>query len=425
MKLLYTLASILLFGSSLFAQWEKTSVSANPAEIVYDIAEHNGSLYAALNSKGLVKYNGSSWDSIPLSGFTWNISSMHIERIISNSNTLYAVVQDQICSSSIIYKSADNGLTFVADTAGLPRQSCDNKPMNVNFLYSDGDYLFLTLSSGSNTYRKKPSDASWAINPTDVNLASRFAGNNNKWYGFYHNLVVSTDFGQTWSTPANSGLPSSNIANGLHIDQSNNRIYLPLEIYTTFGTELVYTDNEGESWNTVDVNQYLTKDWIGLKTQKIVSMVSDGDFIELALVNNKSKTKPDFLVSTDGGVSFSQDTIGLPFDNWGTMAARAMLIYNNSIYTALGPDVYKKSLGPAGVNSIKNNTNHVLSPNPSNGLVYISGISGETIDLYNLQGSKLKTQKSSTLDLSQFSNGVYFIKISSPTKTEILKVIKN
>jgi hypothetical protein len=95
------------------------------------------------------------------------------------------------------------------------------------------------------------------------------------------------------------------------------------------------------------------------------------------------------------------------------------------VYTALGADVYKKSLGPAGLNSIKNNTNHALSPNPSNGLVYISGISGETIDLYNLQGSKLKTQKSSTLDLSQFSNGVYFIKISSSTKTEILKVIKN
>lgn len=425
MKLFYVLLSSLFIMSNASAQWQATSVSTNASELVYDITEHNGSLYGAINSKGLIKYNGSTWDSVAVNGFTVNPNSVHIERIISNSNFLYAVVQDQSCASSIIYKSADDGLTFVADTVGLPIQTCDYNPMNVNLLYSDGDYLFLTLNAGISTYRKKPSDASWSLNPAIVNNANRFAGNNDTWYGFYHSLVVSNDFGQTWSSPANNNLPSSNIATGLQVDLSNDRIYLPLEIYSNYGTKLVYTDDEGENWDSLAVNQYLTKDWIGLKTQRIVSMISDGDFIELGLVNNSGNTTPDFLVSNDAGLTFEKDTLGLPNDPWGTMVARNMVIHNNNLYAAVGPDVYKKSLGPVGIDEVGIPTKHVLSPNPTNGLIHISNIQNETISVYNLQGNLLLSQKSADLDLSAFPNGLYLVKIDSGFETDVLRVVKN
>lgn len=428
MKLLYTSTSLLflLLSSHSFGQWQATSVSTATAEGVYDITQHNGSLYGAINSKGLIKYNGSTWDSVAVNGFTINLNSRHIERIISNSNMLYAVVQDQLCASSMIYKSADDGLTFVADTAGLPTHSCDNKPLNVNFLYSAGDYIFLTLTSGTNTYRKKPSDAAWTLNPVDVQFSSRFAGNNDKWYGFYHSLVVSTDFGQTWSTPANTNLPGTNIANGLYVDKINSRIYLPLEIYSTYGTKLVYSSDEGENWDSLAINQYLAKEWVGFKTQRVMSMVSTGDFIELGLTNDKQNSKPDFLVSTDAGLTFSKDTIGLPNDQWGTMTCRAMTIYNNDLYAVIGADVYKKALATTGIDEESTQSpQHVLSPNPTTGMIHISNLQNETVEVYDIQGNKLLSQTTPTLQINNFPNGIYFVKIISQENIDFIKVVKN
>jgi hypothetical protein len=425
MKIFYTLIIALLFASNAAGQWQATNVSTDAAENVYDVAIHNGSLFGSINSKGLIKYNGGSWDSLPHKGFITNTNSLHIERIVSNGNFLYVVLQDQSCASSIVYKSSDDGETFVADTVGLPTQTCDNKPMNINYLYSEGDYIFLTLTSGINTYRKKPSDASWTLNPAEVKFSSRFVGNNSKWYGFYHKLVVSTDFGQSWTQPANVGLPTSNIANGLSVDPINSRIYLPLEIYSTFGTELVYSDDEGASWEKIDVNTYLSKDWIGLKMQRIISMVSQGDFMELALTNSKTKTTPDFLVSRDGGATFSKDTLGLPVDNWGTMAARSMVIYNNFVYAAVGPDIYKKSLFPVGIEEVATANSHAVYPNPNNGLMTISNLRDEIVEVFDIQGYKIISQHASTVDIRDFSNGVYFVKITSPNYTRIIKVIKN
>ena len=67
-------------------------------------------------------------------------------------------------------------------------------------------------------------------------------------------------------------------------------------------------------------------------------------------------------------------------------------------------------------------------PNPTNGLVTISGATNGIVILNNLNGQelmKIDLQEILTLDLSTFERGMYFLVYSSKGKNTMIKLIKN
>jgi hypothetical protein len=71
--------------------------------------------------------------------------------------------------------------------------------------------------------------------------------------------------------------------------------------------------------------------------------------------------------------------------------------------------------------------NLIAYPNPTNGLVTISGQTTGTIILTNLKGQQLMTidlQQQATLDVSQLQSGLYFLKYSNGNQTALIKLIK-
>ena len=78
----------------------------------------------------------------------------------------------------------------------------------------------------------------------------------------------------------------------------------------------------------------------------------------------------------------------------------------------------------------ENSTQNAISifPNPSNQLIsFINVFQEETVSIYNLKGQKIKeydiSPDKNTLDIRNFSTGIYFLKITNHHKT--IKLIKN
>lgn len=93
----------------------------------------------------------------------------------------------------------------------------------------------------------------------------------------------------------------------------------------------------------------------------------------------------------------------------------------------------KKASATVKTALINSSTEIKAYPNPSNGIVTL--VSSENVSsqvsVYNLEGRKilnksinLSSNYQNTLDLSAFSNGVYFIKVDSYNNSQTIKIIK-
>lgn len=70
-----------------------------------------------------------------------------------------------------------------------------------------------------------------------------------------------------------------------------------------------------------------------------------------------------------------------------------------------------------GINESLTNNNLIVYPNPATHKVNISSLQGSTIEIYNMQGEKVKALSdfsgNSTIDVSDFSDGIYLIRCRS------------
>ena len=76
-----------------------------------------------------------------------------------------------------------------------------------------------------------------------------------------------------------------------------------------------------------------------------------------------------------------------------------------------------------GINEI--NSSITLHPNPTTGIVELQGIKGSfKVDVYDYAGKYLQSTSRSTIDLSDYPSGIYFLKVAYGDKTEELRVVK-
>jgi hypothetical protein len=87
------------------------------------------------------------------------------------------------------------------------------------------------------------------------------------------------------------------------------------------------------------------------------------------------------------------------------------------------------NISTVGISKLNNLVGITLYPNPTNSSFTISGIEiNSTISIYSIIGELVKSIQSNenktTIDLSDYSNGIYFIKIKNSTGEAIQKIIK-
>lgn len=430
LKLLFIQITCLSLSPAVFAQWERTNVSTFNAETVYGICEHNGSLFGAINSKGLIKWNTTTqaWDSVGVTGFTFNDNSVHIDRIKSSGNDLYAFVGDQLCASTMVYKSSDNGANFVADTSGLPLFTCNDQPGTIHDVFVLDGRLIAIMGAGN--WSKMPSDPTWVKN---VNAATQFSedwGNyGNSWYAWgNYKLQVSSDEGQTWSQPANANIPTMFLARLLNVNSETGRIYIAGSSLTTGVYKMLYTDDEGGSWDSIPIHQALGTSWIG-QPQTVLDMISKGNFMELMLVNDANNSHADVIKSEDGGQTFQVDTVGLQSNAFGTIAVRTMIFFNDELFLAPNFfDVYRKG-GIAGIAPMPKTNGIQIYPNPFKDQLNMNSEEPiVSLELMDLQGALIRSFTSSDelqkTSLEFLQGGVYLLKVKTVSSQSVVRLVK-
>lgn len=430
-NLLFTILLSFVFTNSAFPQWESLGLSTSQFENIWDIESHNGILFASDNTDGFQKStdNGDTWTAVNQTGFTTNPISIRAEIIKSAGSNLYVVTFNANYASSMVYKSTDDGQTFTPDTVGLPKVNTgNNECVNIDRFYYNNGYLIADVANLGN-WIKGPS-GNWVKTTSALAEYAElfgFYGSNTFAWGNYQ-LVVSADNGQSWTAATNADLPSFFTANLLVVNETSGRIYAAGTDVVNQDYRLLYSDDNGASWDSLAIHQYLGTNWLsGLQT--IQRMYANGSMIEIALDNNMNFSSPDVLSSADGGVTFAPDITGLPTDAGQTVTARKFTTHNNYLFMALNyRDGYKKQLT---VSVAENNGKQPVNvfPNPfENNVTITNAAKNSDILVYGIDGRFVMAgslNASNELNLSALVPGVYYLQFSDVDGAQnIHKIVK-
>lgn len=431
MKIKLLLGCLAFVGLSTQAQWQPVGVSTNTKETIYDIQFYKNTIYASTNTDGFVKStnNGDTWQSVGQTAFTTNPTNRYVSHIRSAGDNLYVATFYANHASSVIYKSTDNGQTFVADTIGLPRVAAANEIQDVQYLYHHNGYMIADIANTGN-YWKHSSDTSWKKNnDANTKFSELFAFHGDTFYAWGNqHLQLSEDNGKTWTKATDTNIPILFNANNLVIDSDSGRIYVTGKSFIKTNHRLFYSDDKGENWTEIDVSSYLGNNWIGVP-QQIRKIFVKGSYIQLALDNNANPSTPDILVSTDAGASFTSDNSGLPTNAHGTTTAVNFMLYNNTLYMALNyVDVYKKPFPTLHVDIVEGLHLVSIYPNPSKDSFYLkTSLNIKKIEIYNIEGRLIQSLSNKQLNKSIKikKSGIYFVKIIDDLgRLTVKKVIK-
>ncbi|HOF16929.1 MAG TPA: T9SS type A sorting domain-containing protein, partial [Bacteroidales bacterium] len=143
----------------------------------------------------------------------------------------------------------------------------------------------------------------------------------------------------------------------------------------------------------------------------------DGDplkGVQITYATSKSVTtnsSGEYTVSVDSG-----STVALVPSKAGYVFTPTSITCSNVSSNLYNKDFQATDVGIADVDNT--NTELVVYPNPTKGIVYIS--SECDIKLYDIQGKKLQEIRGNQIDISSYPQGMYFLKVEGKT----LKIVK-
>ncbi len=151
--------------------------------------------------------------------------------------------------------------------------------------------------------------------------------------------------------------------------------------------------------------------------------------ITAMLTNDASNSHPDVIKSTDGGQTFSIDTIGLQADAFGTVLPTKFLNFKGKLWMAVNyHDIYTQGASNVGVKNLVANTASIY-PNPFTNTFEIKNNRPISLmQVYDMTGNLIlraePNQYSHSVDLSNVANGVYIIHLRADDTNQILQLIK-
>ncbi len=203
-----------------------------------------------------------------------------------------------------------------------------------------------------------------------------------------------------------------------------NRVYV-----VAYGTNkgLYRSDDAGLNWTKIYANNKMRGVAIAPQDSNIIYATSSLNYHSGGF-SNESK---GIFYSTDAGQTWTMANEGMPWTNGGKI----------EIETGVSPNVWAWSPGtgvqysPVPSNILGLETmqleNSILYPNPvENNLTIRSKLlkTLNDISVYNVIGKKIANFKfnstTNTVDVTKLSSGIYFLKITSISNSEVIKFIK-
>ena len=165
-------------------------------------------------------------------------------------------------------------------------------------------------------------------------------------------------------------------------------------------------------------------------------VVSDGTYLYgMTQYGGANDDGTAFKIKKDG-TGYSK-LIDFKYSTTGSDPQGSLLLNGSSLYgmtktgaaNGLGT-IFKLGTTAVGIQELQHNQLGSVYPNPSNGILIIelTELKETELILYNTNGQQVytnKLNKTSTLDLSNFANGVYYLQIKNEKSVDTKKLILN
>ena len=303
-----------------------------------------------------------------------------------------------------IFKSTNNGNSFSMSNTGLSSswiQAFTYVGNNI-FAGSRDEGLFISINNASNWSPVNESLFSDNIQALSSNIPYVIAGTAD--FGVF----VSNDLGMNWSQ-ANNGLPDENITalhyvNGLLLaGTKNNGVYA--------------SENNGNLWYSLNN---------GISPFSNIRCISSHD----------SK----IFISTGLGKIFVSYDLGLSWEEIASTQSQTPVFSlwpcqdDEYLYVGLNVNaVYKRPLDEfVSIDNSNVSKSIQVYPNPTNDFLFIEKMNMKDkgrLTIYNMNGEEVQSKtthfdQKTRIDMSEFSNGIYFLKIETGGIEHFQKVIK-
>lgn len=378
MRKTLTFLMIVFIGHSsiqLSAQWQ-LSLTSGSSSSSWSIAKKDTNVLAGVTNG--IYFSGDY-------GTTWTLKSCPATyvRSIAVKDSVIFVTGDY----AGVYKSTDNGTTWISIDSGIanPAQA---------WSLIQNDSLLILGTSGSfagdtaSIYISSDDGAFWtkvfSLGMYDVFYSFTFSGNEVFAGALPSGLFYSNDNGVTWTQQ--SGGNSKHIA----LAYTN--------LLRAGGTGIFLSTDKGISW--VNVFPLYTG----------YAFASTGNLTFAGTSNG-------FYYSIDDGYTWINDNYGLP----PVTGVISICVADSFIFIGTtDAEIYRRNIANIGTGMSDMSTPNpplVVFPNPSNNILNIQNNSTQTIQftLYNSLGEKLidkiLTDKASTINLSSYSNDIYFYRV--------------
>jgi hypothetical protein len=386
-------ASIVILHFSIALRADAQWVQTNCPGSVWCFAVNGTNIYAGISYLGGVSHSTDS-------GTTWTESNAITEgntsilALATSGTNVFAGTSD-----SGIFRSSDNGASWISSSEGLTFDTIDGVFISVNALAAIGTDILAGTDSG--VFRSTNDGDTWSASVLGLTNAHVYfikANGSNIFCGNVQGLFLSTNNGASWKE---IGFNDSGVSS-LAIMGSN--------LFASAGDIFLSTDN-GESWkNQSNMNLF----------EYTIEAVGTNLFAG-------SAGSDDFLLSTDQGVTWTVSTNGLP-----KAEVLALAISGNNIFASTYEgSVYRRPLSDfnlSGVseNALVNSTGNLqVFPNPASGNLQILGAETGEVHLFDLLGREVLTPTpllngDGTLDVSHLEPGMYFVRSGNESvKVEI------
>lgn len=332
-----------------------------------------------------------------------------------------------------VFKTTDGGVTWNPQTIPGFSSLGSSFLIGVYFWNANVGVAYGQPVSGEfEIFRTTDGGATWTAVP-GVNIANPLNGENgynsvptavgeSLWFPTNKGRLIRTiDMGLTWTArqgplndfgsalPGESGTIAFSTENNGCLLKTSGTIATPVYTYYT-------TTNGGQTWSTGTAFS---------GTRRILTYVPRTN----TLVATSQETPIGTSVSTDNGTSWTNVESGAQrgvsaFLNLTTGWAAGFTTTSSSdgIFKLTGQ---LETSNPTAANKFK------IYPNPVSSLVTIStpDVEVSNLSISDLTG-KVVLKKSligieNTIDISELSNGIYFLEINSDAKKEVVKILKN
>lgn len=325
-----------------------------------------------------------------------------------------------------IYRSDDYGITWAPKNNGIPTANHKARAFSKsgNKIYVANTYgIFVTENFGENWTDLNLPDNSYSLSvfaDDNIILAGVPGG------GLYR----SVNYGNTWE-----GVTGDHI---YKIAKKDNYYFAG-----SWG-DVVYSNDYGENWQSSNLNEFVY--WTFAMNDTIFACSFDGGLFKTA-PNNISWKTVNGITDMINGIAVKNDTIfaitstNIKYSKYSEQNSTWQTLPNNGLpnlvnnklrsgtfcnnYLVVGTvtddlsglGIWYINLSEifTSVNDKKIENTIAIIPNPANNIININGLQNANIQIFDLTGKLFLEIKNSNnlIDVSNFSNGIYIIKIET------------